>query len=94
MSETQDKPQSMPPVPPFVKFVAASVPMVFDDSLSYYEALCALWKYISGMTDVINNNATLEEEYIDCTVLGGHSSVELSQDFNAMRYVRRYKTYK
>lgn len=60
-----DNVHKMPPVPPFVKFVASAVPMVFDDSLSYYEALCALWKYISGMTDVINNNATLEEEYIE-----------------------------
>lgn len=60
----EDKPEKMPPVPPFVRFVASAVPMVFDDSLSYYEALCALWKYVQGMTDVINNNATLEEEYI------------------------------
>lgn len=61
----EDKPSVMPPVPPFVRFVASAVPMVFDDSLSYYEALCALWKYVQGMTDVINNNATLEEEYIE-----------------------------
>lgn len=60
-----DRPDRMPNVPPFVKFVASAVPMVFDNSLSYYEALCALWKYIQGMTDVINNNATLEEEYIE-----------------------------
>lgn len=60
-----DKPEKMPPVPPFVRFVASAVPMVFDDSLSYYEALCALWKYVQDMTDVINNNATLEEEYIE-----------------------------
>lgn len=60
-----DNPQKMPPVPPFVRFVASAVPMVFDNSLSYYEALCALWKYIQGMTGVINNNATLEEEYIE-----------------------------
>lgn len=60
-----DKPSRMPNVPPFVKFVCANVPMVFDDSLSYYEALCALWKYVQGMTDVINNNATLEEEFIE-----------------------------
>lgn len=60
-----DKPDRMPNVPPFVKFVASAVPMVFDNSLSYYEALCALWKYVQGMTDVINNNATLEEEYIE-----------------------------
>ena len=61
----ENQPEKMPPVPPFVRFVASAVPMVFDDSLSYYEALCALWKYIQGMTDVINNNATLEEEYIE-----------------------------
>lgn len=60
-----DTPRRMPNVPPFVKFVCANVPMVFDDSLSYYEALCALWKYVQSMTDVINNNATLEEEYIE-----------------------------
>lgn len=60
-----DTPRRMPNVPPFVRFVCANVPMVFDDSLSYYEALCALWKYVQGMTDVINNNATLEEEFIE-----------------------------
>lgn len=60
-----DKPEKMPPVPPFVRFVASAVPMVFDNSLSYYEALCALWKYIQDMSDVVNNNATLEEEYIE-----------------------------
>lgn len=60
-----DKPEKMPPVPPFVRFVASAVPMVFDNSLSYYEALCALWKYIQDMSDVVNNNATLEEEFID-----------------------------
>ena len=36
----------------------------------------------------------LEEEYIDCTKLGKHSSVELSQDFYSMKYIRRMKTYK
>lgn len=60
-----DKPKMMKPVPPFVKFVCANVPMVFDDSLSYYEALCALWKYIQDCVDVINNNALLEEEFIE-----------------------------
>lgn len=60
-----DKPERMPNVPPFVRFVASAVPMVFDNSLSYYEALCALWKYIQDMTDVVNNNATLEEEFIE-----------------------------
>lgn len=52
-------------IPPFVKFCCANVPAVFDDSLSYYEALCALWKYLQDCIDVINNNALLEEEFID-----------------------------
>ena len=38
------------------------IPMVFDDSLLLW-SLCALWKYVVWRI-VINNNATLEEEYI------------------------------
>jgi beta-lactamase superfamily II metal-dependent hydrolase len=54
------------PVPPFVRFCAANIPMVFDDSLSYYEALCALWKWLqSDVIDVINNNASVTDYYIE-----------------------------
>ena len=64
----QDKPSVMPPVPPFVTFVTSAVPMVFDNSMSYYEALCALWKWLQDdVIDVINNNATVTNEYIDLT---------------------------
>lgn len=52
------------PVPPFVQFCCAAVPMVFDDSLSYYEALCAMWKYLDETVKVINNNALVTEDYI------------------------------
>lgn len=56
------------PVPPFVTFVASAVPMVFDNSMSYYEALCALWKWLQDdVINVINNNATVTEEYIRLT---------------------------
>lgn len=56
-------------VPPFVKFVCANVPMVFDDSLSYYEALSALWKWMqTELTDVVNNNASVTNEYITLTL--------------------------
>lgn len=52
------------PVPPFVKFCAANIPMVFDDSLSYYEALCALWKWLqTDVIDVINNNAAVTQTW-------------------------------
>lgn len=61
-----DKIKHAAPVPPFVKFVASAVPMVFDNSLSYYEALCALWKFIQDdVINVINNNANVTEEYIN-----------------------------
>lgn len=63
-----DKIQKAPMVPPFVRFVCSAVPMVFDDSLSYYEALCALWKWLQDdVVNVINNNATVTEEYIELT---------------------------
>ena len=64
MSENIEK---QPPVPPFVQFVASAVPMVFDNSLSYYEAICAMWKYLDETVKVINNNATVTEEYIQLT---------------------------
>lgn len=52
------------PVPPFVQFCCAAIPQVFDDSLSYYEALCAMWKYLDETVKVINNNAMITEDFI------------------------------
>ena len=52
------------PVPPFVQFCCAAIPQVFDDSLSYYEALCAMWKYLNDTVNVINNNAMITEDFI------------------------------
>ena len=57
--------QKQPPVPPFVQFCCAAIPQVFDDSLSYYEALCAMWKYLNDTVNVINNNATITEEQLE-----------------------------
>ena len=63
-----DNIEKAPNVPPFVTFVTSTVPMVFDNSLSYYEALCALWKWLQDdVVNVINNNATVTEEYIQMT---------------------------
>lgn len=55
-------------VPPFVRYCSAIIPTMFDDSLSYYEALCALNNFIQkNIVEVINNNATVTQEYIDLT---------------------------
>lgn len=61
------KVEPAPLVPPFVRFVASAIPMVFDDSLSYYECLAALTKYLQDVVDVINNNGAVTEEYIALT---------------------------
>ena len=50
--------EKSPNVPPFVRFCAASVPMVFDNSMSYYECLCALTKFIQDLVNTVNYNAT------------------------------------
>lgn len=60
----EDKIQHSKPVPPFVRFCATNIPMVFDNSISYYECLCALWKFIQDdVIDVINNNATVTQKW-------------------------------
>ena len=54
-----------PNLPPFVSFCTASVPMVFDNSMSYYECLCALTKFIQGLVDTVNVNAELLQQLED-----------------------------
>ena len=61
---TDPKVEKQPPVPPFVQFCCAAIPQVFDDSLSYYEAVCAMWKYLDETVKVINNNALVTEDFI------------------------------
>ena len=52
-------------VPPFLRWCSATIPAVFDDSLTYYEALCSLWKWLqTNLVEVVNNNATVTQEYI------------------------------
>ena len=63
--DTNNNIQHSKPVPPFVRYCSAIIPTAFDDSLSYYEALCALWKWMQdNLVNVINNNANVTEYYI------------------------------
>ena len=53
------------PVPPFLRYCATLIPTVFDNSLSYYEALCALTKWLQdNLVNVVNNNAEVTQQYI------------------------------
>lgn len=57
--------EKSPNVPPFVRYCAMLIPTVFDDSLSYYEAICALSDWLQeNLVEVVNNNAKVTEEYI------------------------------
>lgn len=52
-------------VPPFVLWCTAMIPTAFDDSMSYYEALCALYKFIQdNLVKPINNNATILDKTV------------------------------
>ena len=52
-------------VPPFVLWCSATIPTAFDDSMSYYEALCALYKWVQdNIINVVNNNADILKEYV------------------------------
>ena len=55
------KVEKQPPVPPFVLYCSTAIPQVFDDSLSYYETVCAMWKYLNDTVKVIDNNAEVVE---------------------------------
>lgn len=53
-------------VPPFVLWCSATIPTAFDDSMSYYEALCALYKFIQdNMVEPINHNADVLEQTVE-----------------------------
>lgn len=61
--------EKSPNVPPFISYCATLIPTVFDNSLSYYEALCALSKWLQdNLVTVVNNNAEVTEEYIKMTI--------------------------
>ena len=52
-------------VPPFVLWCSAAIPTAFDDSMSYYEALCALYRFIQdNLVEPINNNATVLDKAV------------------------------
>ena len=45
------------PMSPFVTFCQKTIPLAFDESMSYMEALYALRKYIEEMAGAVNTNA-------------------------------------
>lgn len=56
------------PISPFVLFCQKVIPLAYDESMSYYECLCALVEHIKEMDNVVNNNSDAIkklQEYVD-----------------------------
>ena len=50
--------RNVKPISPFVLFCQKVIPLAFDESMSYYECLCALTNYLySDVIPAVNNNA-------------------------------------
>lgn len=63
------KGQGIIPLPPFSAFLASNIPAVYDNTMSYYEELCALLKYLNDqVTPALNSNAeaiTILSNYVE-----------------------------
>ena len=63
------KGQGVIPLPPFSAFLASNIPAVYDNTMSYYEELCALLKYLNDqVTPALNSNAeaiTILSNYVE-----------------------------
>ena len=63
-----EKIEKIKPVGIFKNYVFKAIPLAFDESMSYYETLCALLKKIKTIEEVVNNHADviLElEQYVN-----------------------------
>lgn len=50
--------RNIKPISPFILFCQKVIPLAFDESMSYYECLCALTNYLyNDVTPAVNNNA-------------------------------------
>lgn len=55
---TLPKGQGIIPLPPFKAWLASNIPAVYDNTMTYYEELCALLKYLQDIViPAINENA-------------------------------------
>ena len=57
------------PLPPFQSWLASNIPAVYDNTMTYYEELCALLKYLQDqVVPALNENAegiTVLSEYVE-----------------------------
>ena len=59
------------------RYISMAIPGVFDESLSYYEALCSVYKMVKDLADIVNDDS--------------EAIVELQAKFNELKdYVDNY----
>ena len=57
-----EKVQKIQPSGIFTNYIFKAIPLAFDESMSYYEMLCALLDRLKTDEQIINNNADLLAE--------------------------------
>ena len=54
--------QKIKPSGIFTNYIYKSIPLAFDESMSYYETLCGILSLLKSQEEVVNNNADLLAE--------------------------------
>ena len=65
----------------FTNYIFKSIPLAFDESMSYYETLCALLDYLKTTTEVVNNNAELLAE-LESYVKNYFDNLDVQEEIN------------
>lgn len=74
--------RNIKPISPFILFCQKVIPLAFDESMSYYECLCALTNYLyNNVTPAVNNNADAVTE-LQNYVSNYFSDLDVQQEIN------------
>ena len=65
----------------FTNYVYKAIPLAFDESMSYYETLCAILKKLRIQDEVINNNADLIAE-LESYVAHYFDNLDVQEEIN------------
>lgn len=65
----------------FTNYIFKSIPLAFDESMSYYETLCGVLDLLKNTVDVVNNNAELLAE-LDTYVKTYFDNLDVQEEIN------------
>ena len=74
--------RNIKPISPFILFCQKVIPLAFDESMSYYECLCALTNYLyNEVTPAVNNNADAVTE-LQSYVANYFKNLDVQEEIN------------